>query len=114
MPNTRSSFILGLSALAASLALAAEPSPTAPAAAASTAAAPAYQSAFEGYRAFEGGAVQDWRKSNDTVREAGGWRAYAREMRGGAQVPSSAASAPQIASPQAVPAVSDPHGGHRP
>ena len=71
-----------------------------------------YSSAFEGYRPFEAGEVQDWRKSNDTVRDIGGWRAYAREIQGGA--------APSQAQPgAAVPAQgqqtrpADPHQGHR-
>lgn len=50
-----------------------------------------YRSAFEDYRSFAAGEVQDWRKSNDVVREIGGWRAYAREIQQGA--PGSAAPA---------------------
>lgn len=73
-------------------------------------ATPAYRSAFEGYRPFEPGEVQDWRQSNDTVREIGGWRAYAREIQGGAS-PASARPAPASSAPgQARPA--DPHQGH--
>lgn len=113
MSNLRTFLVLGFSALAASLPLAAQPAASYPAPAAS-AAAPAYQSAFEGYRPFEDGKVQDWRKSNDTVREIGGWRAYAREMRGGAQAPASGASAPHRGSSQPEPAAVDPHAGHKP
>lgn len=108
----RTSLVLGLSAIAASLPLAAQTATPAP----PTATAPGYQSAFEGYRPFEDSAVQDWRKSNDTVREVGGWRAYAREMRGGAQAPASAASAPRSGASgarQAPAAVADPPAGHK-
>jgi hypothetical protein len=108
MSVTTRTICLGLSALAASLPLAAQT-----ASALSNAAEPAYQSAFEGYRPFEAGEVQDWRKSNDTAREVGGWRAYAREMRSGAVGPAAGASAPQSQTPQAQPKQPDPHAGHR-
>ena len=107
MSNTKTTFLLGVAALAASLPVAAQT--------ASPAAAPAqprtYQSAFEGYRPFQAGEVQDWRKSNNTVREAGGWRAYAREMSDAAQAPAAGASGPQSGAPQ--PPKADPHSGHR-
>ena len=79
-------------------------------------AGPAYRSAFEGYRPFESAEVQDWRKSNDTVREVGGWRAYAREMRGAASAPAAGASAPQsraAVAPQAAAPAAEPHAGHK-
>jgi len=45
-----------------------------------TRSAPAtYRSAFEGYRGYSDQAVGSWRQTNDTVRQIGGWRAYARE-----------------------------------
>ena len=77
--------------------------------AAPTAPAPTfeYRSAFEGYRSFESGEVQDWRKANDTVREIGGWRAYAREIQAGSK-PVGAESQ----TPQAQPKAADPHQGH--
>ena len=107
MSNTRAIFFLGLAALAASVPLAAQtPAPSL-----------GYQSAFEGYRPFEAGEVQDWRKSNETVREVGGWRAYAREMRGPAQAPAAGASAPKNPipgepKPAAQPNAAPPHAGH--
>ncbi len=107
MSFTTRTICLGLSALAASLPLAAQT--------ASTPSKPAeseYQSAFEGSRPFEAGEVQDWRKSNDTARDVGGWRAYAREMRTGAPGPAAGASAPQGQAPQAQPKPADPHKGH--
>ena len=58
-----------------------------------------YRSAFEGYRRFEDPPPVHWKQANDTVRERGGWRAYARES----------AAAPAEA---AKPAAPDPHAGH--
>jgi len=111
MSNKRASFFLGFAALAASLPLAAQTAPPAPTE------TPAYRSAFEGYRTFGGGEVQDWRNSNDTVRAVGGWRAYAREMQGAASAPAVGAPAPQgegHAAPQRPVPASDPHAGHHP
>lgn len=108
MSVTTRTLCLGLSALAASLPLAAQTASSSLSAPAS----PAYQSAFDGYRPFEAAEVQDWRKSNDTVREAGGWRAYAREMRSGAEAPPAGAAAPQSQAPQPQPTAVDPHAGH--
>jgi len=38
-----------------------------------------YQSAFGDYVKFQDEPVQSWAASNDAVREAGGWRALAKE-----------------------------------
>ena len=89
---SKKTFLIGLSALAASLQLLAQ-TPRG-AAMALPAFDLAYSSAFEGYKPFEAGDVQDWRKSNDAVRDIGGWRAYAREMRGPANAASAPASSP--------------------
>lgn len=59
-----------------------------------------YRSAFEGYRPFAQEEVQPWKQTNDTVREVGGWRAYAREMQGSPQGPTE------------PPKSADPHAGH--
>ena len=74
-----------------------------------------YDSAFKDYRPFEAGEVRDWRTSNDTVRGIGGWRAYAREMRGGASSPKPQApqANPQAGDTPTQPARPDPHEGHR-
>ncbi len=91
---------IGLPALAASLhatAQAPQPAPSASAPATS-----AYRSAFEGYRPFAAEEVQDWRRSNDTARDIGGWRAYAREMQ----------AAPPKAPAASQPKAADPHAGH--
>ena len=107
MISTRT-ILSAAAAVAASAQLGAQTPGAAPRAAA--AASASYNSAFEGYRPFEAGEVEDWRKSNDTVREAGGWRAYAREIHGGQQ-PASPPQAPPAAATQ--PKAGDPHRGHR-
>lgn len=69
--------------------------------------APAYRSALEGYRPFADEGVAPWKDSNQAVREAGGWRAYAREGQAGgvaAQAPAAAASAAVPASAASAPA----------
>lgn len=66
---------------------------------------PAWRSAFEGYQPFTDEKPTPWAQANDTVRQVGGWRAYAREA---AQPASAASSAPGSKSGVAV----DPHGAH--
>lgn len=39
-----------------------------------------YQSSFQNYRRYAASAVQSWKQSNDTVKDIGGWRAYAKEI----------------------------------
>ena len=69
------------------------------------AAPPAWQSAFDGYQPFSDEKPVPWAQANETVRQVGGWRAYAREA---AQPASAAASVPQP--PRA--GAPGPHGGH--
>ena len=101
---------LCLIALPRALAQSATPAPAAPAVL-------EHRSAFEGYRPFAAEEVQPWRQSNDTVRDIGGWRVYAREISG--------ANAPAAALPKSGPAPAAPgpkpagppqpvgaHGGH--
>ncbi len=38
-----------------------------------------YQSSFSNYRAFTEQPIVSWREANDTVKQVGGWRAYAKE-----------------------------------
>lgn len=95
--------LIGLPALTASLLAAAQAPQPAPAASAPAAHAD-YRSAFDGYRPFVAEEVQDWRRSNDTVRDIGGWRAYAREVHGDPQRPQGAAAD--------QPKAADPHAGH--
>lgn len=66
-----------------------------------------YRSAFDGYRHFAEEEVQPWKQTNDTVREIGGWRAYAREMREPAKVPAAGEK------PAESQKTADPHAGHR-
>ena len=40
---------------------------------------PDYQSPLQSFRFYEYGETIDWKQANDTVREIGGWREYARE-----------------------------------
>jgi hypothetical protein len=70
-------------AMAALAAMAQTPPDAAPApAAAAPAAAPpvlTYKSAFEGYRPFTDEKAVPWKEANETVRQRGGWQAYAKE-----------------------------------
>jgi hypothetical protein len=40
---------------------------------------PAFSSALEGYRPFSDEKQIPWKEANETVRQVGGWRAYAKE-----------------------------------
>ena len=55
--------------------------PPAPAAGSSArTATPPFASAYRNYRRFDPNeSLTDWRRANDTVREIGGWQAYAKE-----------------------------------
>jgi hypothetical protein len=54
-----------------------------PAPTAAEAAAPlSFRSAMEGYKPFADEKLIPWKQANDTVRERGGWRAYASEGAG--------------------------------
>lgn len=64
---------------------------------------PAYRSAFDGYQRFSDEKTTPWAQSNEAVRDAGGWRAYAREA---AQPPASESAPPSKAG------AGDPHGAH--
>lgn len=55
-----------------------------------------FRSALDGYRPFSDEKQIPWKEANETVRQVGGWRAYAKEA---------AAPAPNKAQP-------DPHGAH--
>lgn len=116
MPIEIRTIASGVAALAASLAALAQP------AAPSRAAPPAastYNSAFEGYRPFAAEEVGDWRQANDTVRDIGGWRAYAREIQGGSTTPAQPGPAatparPAAPAPSAAPVrPANPHQGHQ-
>ena len=106
MSRNFKSTALGAAAFAVSLAgaqgLAPAPAPTTP-----PASEIPYSSAFDGYRPFAAGEVGDWRRANETVREIGGWRAYAREIQRASQPPAAASPAQPPAS------AAQPHQGHQ-
>ncbi|BEP39393.1 hypothetical protein GmRootV59_57640 (plasmid) [Variovorax sp. V59] len=72
-------------AVAAALAAAAQPAsvPSADEGAAGAPTALSYRSAFEGYRPFTDDKPIPWKQANETVRQRGGWKAYAEEAAGG-------------------------------
>lgn len=39
-----------------------------------------YQSPFQNYQRYSASEIQSWKQSNDTVKDIGGWRAYAKEI----------------------------------
>jgi len=39
-----------------------------------------YQSSFQNYQRYSASPIQSWKQSNDTVKDIGGWRAYAKEI----------------------------------
>ena len=61
-----------------------------------------YSSAINGYKSYADAPVQPWRDSNDRAASIGGWRAYAKEIQGGAPA--------KDAAPTSSP---DPHAGHQ-
>ena len=92
------------------------PAPSASAAApvvsASTPGAPAYRSAFDGYRRHADQPVGSWQEANDRVGRIGGWRAYAREAQGGDAASAPADRRPEAPSGAASGASKGGHAGH--
>ena len=39
-----------------------------------------YQSSFQNYQRYSASDIQSWKQANDTVKDIGGWRAYAKEI----------------------------------
>ena len=39
-----------------------------------------YQSSFQNYQRYSASDIQTWKQANDTVKDIGGWRAYAKEI----------------------------------
>jgi hypothetical protein len=62
---------------------------------------PKYQSAFQDYQPYSDEKALPWKEANDTVRQIGGWREYAREAAGAKK-------------PHAQPPVSTPAGAAGP
>ena len=73
-----------------------------------------HRSALDGYRPFVQEAVQPWKQTNDTVREVGGWRVYAREISGAQGAASAAANSKpaEARKPAGGQKQADPHAGH--
>jgi len=59
---------------------------------------PVYQSVFDGYQAMSEPKLTPWRAANDTVREVGGWRAYAKEAAAANAAATTAAPQPSTSS----------------
>ena len=70
-----------------------------------------YQSQLEGYQRYTPSKIETWRKSNQTVEQIGGWKAYAKE---GASTPASSTDAghQQHQMHHAMP-MNHEHGGQR-
>ncbi len=78
-----------------------------------------YQSPFAGYRALGADQVTAWKDANDTVKNIGGWRAYATEAAKAAKataakskpavVPQQLSPSPESAAPAKVPAPQHKH-----
>ncbi|HPR45892.1 MAG TPA: hypothetical protein PLZ13_16370 [Ottowia sp.] len=52
---------------------------------------------LEGYHAWQDAPPADWIRANQTVHEAGGWRAYAREAAAARRRPAASGAAPATA-----------------
>jgi hypothetical protein len=83
------------------------PAPTT--ASAAEAAAPlSFRSAMEGYKPFAEEKPIPWKQANDTVRERGGWRAYAKEGAGEADDKPAGTADPHAGHSMSVPKATPP------
>ena len=39
-----------------------------------------YQSSFQNYQRYSASDIKTWKQANDTVKDIGGWRAYAKKI----------------------------------
>ena len=39
-----------------------------------------YESSFQNYQRYSASDIQAWKKTNDSVKDIGGWREYAKEI----------------------------------
>lgn len=79
--------------------------------AAATEAAPlAYRSAMEGYKPFVDEKPVPWKEANETVRQRGGWQAYAKEGAAAAEGKPSGATDPHAGHAMPKPAAPSPKG----
>lgn len=69
-----------------------------------------YASPITGYQGYRNTPIDAWSTSNQTVKEIGGWRAYAKEA--AADKPQTSAPAAQPPGTQAPTPMHKPHGGH--
>jgi hypothetical protein len=58
-----------------------------------------YESSFQNYQRYSASDIQTWKQANDTVKDIGGWREYAKE------IAQDADTKPSSANPS--------HGAHR-
>ena len=58
-----------------------------------------YQSSFKNYQRYSASDIEAWKQANDTVKDIGGWREYAKEI---AQDPNTKPSSANLS-----------HGAHR-
>lgn len=58
-----------------------------------------YESSLQHYQRYSASTIQSWKDANDTVKDIGGWRAYAKEN--------------AKDSDARRPAPAPPHGGHQ-
>ena len=69
-----------------------------------------YASPITGYQGYRNTPIDAWSASNQTVKEIGGWRAYAKEA--AADKPQTSAPAVQPPGTQTPAPMHKPHGGH--
>jgi hypothetical protein len=70
-----------------------------------------YQSQLEGYQRYTSSKIETWRKSNQTVEQIGGWKAYAKD---GVTTPTSSNEAqPQQHQMHHEMGMKHEHGGQR-
>ncbi len=69
-----------------------------------------YRSTFQGYQAYQVQKIESWKAANDTAKDIGGWRVYAREGAQAEPAPTNAAPTlerppnPSPSMPEKVPA----------
>jgi hypothetical protein len=78
-----------------------------------------YASPITGYQGYRNTPIDAWSASNQTVKEIGGWRAYAKEAAADKPQTSAPAAQPQTSAPatqspgtQTPAPMHKPHGGH--
>ena len=67
-----------------------------------------YQSPFAGYRALGADQATPWREANDTVKNIGGWQAYAKEAADAAKARAATNAKPTLTPSPALPSAESP------